>query len=75
VPDALEIQALAKRRLADEYDAAQERGEVARHGGVRSKVAGSDLATAADVGLSRKEIHEARSIRDAQNAASHRFQI
>ena len=27
--DALEIEALAKRRLADEYDAAQERGEVA----------------------------------------------
>jgi hypothetical protein len=27
--DALEIEAKAKRRLADEYDAAQERGEVA----------------------------------------------
>ena len=27
--DALEIEAQAKRRLADEYDAAQERGEVA----------------------------------------------
>lgn len=26
--DALEIESLAKRRLADEYDAAQERGEV-----------------------------------------------
>jgi hypothetical protein len=26
--DALEIEAGAKRRLADEYDAAQERGEV-----------------------------------------------
>src|SRR6185312_13706688 len=30
--DALEIEAGAKRRLADEYDAAQERGEVAGHG-------------------------------------------
>jgi hypothetical protein len=30
--DALEIETAAKRRLADEYDAAQERGEVARHG-------------------------------------------
>jgi hypothetical protein len=31
--DALEIEALAKRRLADEYDAEQKRGEVAK--GVR----------------------------------------
>jgi hypothetical protein len=30
--DALEIEAKAKRRLADEYDAAQERGEVANSG-------------------------------------------
>src|SRR5581483_8766233 len=29
--DALEIEALAKRRLADEYDSAQKRGEVASH--------------------------------------------
>ena len=31
--DALEIEAAAKRRLADEYDAAQARGEVKRNGG------------------------------------------
>jgi hypothetical protein len=69
--DALEIEALAKRRLADEYDAAQERGEVAKSGdtlrngpGVPKQNAGK--ATAADVGLSRKEIHEARQIRDAE---------
>ncbi len=61
-----EIEALAKRRLADEYDAAQERGEVAKHGGVRSKVAGSDLATAKDAGLTKQEIAEARTIRDAE---------
>jgi hypothetical protein len=30
--DALEIEAGAKRRLADEYDAAQERGEIANAG-------------------------------------------
>ncbi len=30
--DALEIEAAAKRRLADEYDAAQETGEVAGPG-------------------------------------------
>ena len=123
--DALEIEALAKRRLADEYDAAQERGEVAKHssgnpqivpnhaeseakrppipteGGhrFRSKAASqseqvaafdrnawsrsigipgrnprnphnqNDLpATSAQVGISRKEIHEARIIRDAEKS-------
>lgn len=65
--DALEIEALAKRRLADEYDAAQDRGEVAVRGDPRpSKAEG--LATAADIGLSHKDIHEAREIRDAEEA-------
>jgi hypothetical protein len=49
--DALEIEALAKRRLADEYDAAQDRGEVASQG-KPSKAEG--LATAADIGLSTR---------------------
>jgi len=52
-----------KRRLADEYDAAQERGEVAVQG-KPSKAKG--LATASQIGLSYKEIHEARTIRDAE---------
>lgn len=71
--DASAIEALAKRRIADEYDAAQERGEVARHG--ETLRSGPDVpkqnfgkATAADIGLSRKEIHEARIIRDAEDA-------
>lgn len=65
--DALEIEAGAKRRLADEYDAAQERGEVASRGGERSGREHSPAApAAADVGLSRKDIHEARIIRDAE---------
>src|SRR5690242_4763471 len=34
--DALEVEARAKRRLADEYEAAQQRGEVASHGGARN---------------------------------------
>ncbi|MGY4286143.1 hypothetical protein ACVWXO_005363 [Bradyrhizobium sp. LM2.7] len=34
--DALDIEAQAKRRLADEYDAAQARGEVAKQGDARS---------------------------------------
>jgi hypothetical protein len=58
-----------KRRLADEYDAAQERGEVAT-GSVRTDIVpvGNDVrpATAAEIGLSRKEVHEARQIRDAE---------
>jgi hypothetical protein len=67
--DALEIEALANRRLADEYDAAQGRGEVGQPGtrtDLVPKKNGVRAATAADVGLSRKEIHEARQIRDAE---------
>lgn len=69
--DALEIESMAKRRLADEYDAAQERGEVGQQTG-RPKVVTeqNDFAppTAADLGLSRKDIHEARQVRDAETA-------
>jgi hypothetical protein len=70
--DALEIEAAAKRRLADEYDAAQARGEVARHGGTRgnqhAKVPDRNDATTADLGLTRKQVHEARQVRDAEAA-------
>lgn len=114
--DALEIEAAAKRKLADEYDAAQERGEVAS-GSVRTDIVpdGNDVpltadqkakidgvmsllaeekitrgdanariaqidphwsgrtqarpATAEEVGISRKDIHEARLIRDAEEAS------
>ncbi len=66
--DALEIESLAKRRLADEYDAAQERGEVAK-GRPKSVGDGNTFqATADDLGLKRHEIHEARQIRDAEEA-------
>lgn len=64
--DALEIEAMAKRRLADEYDAAQERGEVRTQGGDQnSKV---EVCSATDIGLSHKDIHEARQIRNAEEA-------
>ena len=47
--------------MADEYDAAQERGEVATaKDGNAGRFSGERPATAADLGLSRKEIHEAR---------------
>lgn len=70
--DALEIEALAKRRLADEYDAAQERGEVVgAHDGARKRVPDENAivpATVEDIGLTRKDIYEARQIRDAEEA-------
>lgn len=68
---ALEIEARAKRRLADEYDAAQARGEVAKAGqNERANVENDNVspATAAALGLRRDEIHEARIIRDAEAA-------
>jgi len=65
--DALEIEAAAKRRLADEYDAAQERGEVAKRGW-ESGVDKRNITTASDLGLRRDQIHDARLIRDAEAA-------
>jgi hypothetical protein len=67
--DALEIEAQAQCRLADEYDAAQERGEVARHSAGNPHIVPNknDLPrTAAEVGLSRKLVHEARQVRNAE---------
>lgn len=65
--DALEIEAQAKRRLADEYDAAQERGEVAGpRDGSAGRYNGERPASAFDLGLNRKAIHEARQLRDAE---------
>jgi len=50
---------------ADEYDAAQERG--ARNGDNLPRVSQQNSKpTAADVGLTRKRIHEARAVRDAE---------
>jgi hypothetical protein len=64
--DALEIEAMAKRRLADEYDAAQLRGEVASGRPKSIPDENTFVATVADIGLSSKDIHEARQIRDAE---------
>jgi len=56
-------------RLADEYDAAQERGEVAtrqHNPGSRGHVPEQNMppATTAELGLTRKDIYEARQIRE-----------
>lgn len=64
--DALEIESMAKRRLADEYDAAQERGEV-RAANERT-TSNAEAVGAGDLGLTHKAIHEARIIRDAEAA-------
>lgn len=65
--DALEIEAAAKRRLADEYDAAQARGEVAGLGANQHRDEG--VAVSNTLGLRRDQIHEARRLRDAEAAA------
>jgi hypothetical protein len=48
----------AKRRLADEYDAAQERGEIKSKTGPITSSAEA-IATVSDIGLTHKDIHEA----------------
>jgi uncharacterized protein YjiS (DUF1127 family) len=46
-------------RLADEYDAAQQRGEVAGANDGRRRSQTERLPSAADIGLTRKQVHEA----------------
>jgi hypothetical protein len=65
--DALTIEAGAKRRLADEYDMAQQRGE-ARTQADNQHVADPNKLSMADLGLRREQIHDARIIRDAEAA-------
>jgi hypothetical protein len=67
--DALTIEARAQSRLADEYDAAQGRGDVATPGNKsgKSNIPDENITpTAADIGLTSKQIHEARQVRDAE---------
>lgn len=65
--DLLDAEAAAKRRLADEYDAAQQRGEIRRTGNPNSSKA-EELPGASDIGLTHKDIYEARQFRDAEEA-------
>jgi len=62
--DALEIEALAKRRPAD---AAQERGEARKRGGNDkvTKLPDGKFGPSG-IGLNDKQLHEARTIRDAE---------
>lgn len=63
--DALLIEVRAKVRLADEYDAAQARGEAAKPGRPKN-LPDENVFTADEAGLSAKDIHEARKLRDAE---------
>jgi ribosome-binding protein aMBF1 (putative translation factor) len=69
---ALKIENQAKIRLADEYDAAQKRGEVSGHGGNRgnqfAKIPDENLGkpTIADLGFTGKDMHEGRRLRAAE---------
>lgn len=67
----MKTEAQGKRRLANEYDAAQQRCEVATQsrGGanIADGVPGGN--TVADLGLTRKQVHEGRQLRDAEAAA------
>lgn len=65
--NALAIRARAEMRLAEEYDDAQERGEI-RGRGNPILTSGEELPTARDIGLSDKDVHEYRRFRDAEAA-------
>lgn len=65
--DALLIEARAKVRLADEYDDAQRRGEV-RLPNNEKTTSGAEAVSAGSLGLTHKQVHEARQIRDAEKA-------
>jgi hypothetical protein len=67
---ALDIKAQTLCRLAEEYDAAQERGEIAKQNTGRPKsVPNKDTyAKTDDLGFPRKQMHEARKILYAEKA-------
>lgn len=67
--DALTIEARAQSRFADEYDAAQDRGEINKAGKPAIIPGGNNKASVADAGLKPKEIHQARQVRDAETRA------
>jgi hypothetical protein len=74
--DALVIIAKAQCRLADEYDAAQERGEVAGKGdstlrmGKSINITNGNIYTFVnELGLTSKQVFDARKVRNAEEAS------
>jgi hypothetical protein len=66
--EALIIEAQAQCRLADEYDGAQQRGEVRAVGQRKQQnIPQENISrTVADIGLTSKQVHEFRITRDAE---------
>jgi hypothetical protein len=69
----LEIEAQAKRRIANEYDAAQAKGEVSKNGGNRgnqhvARIPDGNSAKAILGDGANKMLHDARKVRDAEDA-------
>ena len=64
--EALELEAAANRRLADEYDAAQERKEIAKAG--NPNFSRAEKLPSGIQAIPPKQLHEARIIRDAEEA-------
>jgi hypothetical protein len=63
----------AKSRIADEYDAADVQGQGRPKKVPDGNVFQEPKATLADIGLTRKQVHEARRIRDAEKVALRRL--
>jgi hypothetical protein len=63
--DALLIEARAKVELADQWDSAQAAGQAASKGRPKN-IPDEKIFTQAEAGLTAKEIHDARRLRDAE---------
>lgn len=56
-------------RLAEEYDAAQERGEVRKANNEKTNsIAEAVSVSVSEIGITHKQVHEARQLRDAEKA-------
>jgi hypothetical protein len=69
--DALRIEKRAQIRLAEEFDAAQMRGELSSPGRPKTKNIPEEnnfSSKVTDIGLTSKQVHEARRMRDAEKA-------
>jgi hypothetical protein len=64
--DSIVIEKQAECRLADEYDAAQQRGDVQPGGRPKTIPNENSIPSVKDVGLSSKQVHEARVVRNAE---------
>ena len=64
--EALLIESQAKIRIVDDWDRAQKEGVISVKGGRPKTVSDGNGFTAEEIGLSRKEIHEARKLRDRE---------